>query len=162
MKLSEFLRRDLIKIDLEAIDKWEAIEELIDYLVGVHEIRMSDRDEILECVMKRERSMSTGMEKGVAIPHGSTNRVEEIVVAMGIAKKGIPFESMDGKPAKIVILLIIPKDRFQKHVRTLAGIARLLNNDEIRREIISSNTPEELFNVIFCHEESEIQQEKYF
>lgn len=156
MKLSEFLRRDLIKIKLEAVDKWEAIEELINYLVGIHEIRMSDREEILGCILERERSMSTGMEKGVAIPHGSTNRVEEIVAAMGISKEGMPFESFDGKPAQIIVLLIIPKGHFQKHVRTLAGIARLLNDAEIRKAIINSNTPEELFNVIVTSEESEI------
>lgn len=156
MKLNEFLREDLIKMELEAVDKWEAIEELIDYLVGIHEIRMSDRDEVLQCVLKRERSMSTGMEKGVAIPHSSTDRVEEIVAVMGISKEGIPFESIDGKPAQIIVLLIIPKDCFQKHVRTLYSIARLLNDAKVRKAVINSNTPEELFNIIITYEENEI------
>lgn len=148
MKLSKFLRPELIKVGLEAKDKWDAITQLIDLAKQAGEIPPEHRDKILETVFERERSMSTGMEKGIAIPHASLALIDHVVGAIGIARTGIPFESLDGQPASLIILLVIPKDKFQQHVRTLAGIARLFNHDEMTRALRQAKNPDEAMEII--------------
>jgi len=138
VQLSELIQEDLIKLKLEATTKWEAIVELVDLLISAHELRLGDRAEVLESLMAREKSMSTGLAHGLAVPHGSVNCVRDVVAAMGIAPAGIPFESADGKPAKLVILLVIPRETFQQHVSTLAGIARLSRNEDLREKIFNA------------------------
>ena len=138
MLLGEILRSEVVKTRLEATDKLEAIEELVDVLVEAHEIPLSLRDHVVDAVVERERSMSTGMEHGVALPHGSISEIDDIVGALGVARDGIPFESIDGQPAQLIILLVLPKDKFQAHVRTLAGIAHLLQNASLRESLLEA------------------------
>ena len=148
MKLSDFLGENVIKTDLEAVDKMEAIEELIDLLISEHELSLRDRDEVIEIVFQRERSMSTGVGETIAIPHGSIDCIEEIVGAIGISKKGIDFESFDGAPVHIVILLLVPKTKFGKHIKTLAQIARTLGQEEIRNSICLAETSEDVLDIL--------------
>ncbi len=152
MKLSEFIRPELIKVGLEAEDKLEAITKLVDLMVEAEEIKAEHRDDILEVVFDRERSMSTGMERGIAIPHANSKLVDEVAGAIGISKKGIPFESLDEQDSDLIVLLVIPKDKFQKHVRTLAGIARLFNHDEMTTALRNAPTAEEVMNIIVTEE----------
>jgi mannitol/fructose-specific phosphotransferase system IIA component (Ntr-type) len=147
--LSELIQADVIKIGLEATNKWEAIEELIDLLITAHELRLTDRAEVAEAVFTRERSLSTGLEHGLAVPHGSVDCVNDIIAGLGVSRRGIPFESLDGRPAHIVALLVIPKGSFQRHVRTLAGIARLAMNPDLRRRIIAAERPEQVMDVLY-------------
>ncbi len=156
MKLSEFLRPELIAVDLEAKDKWEAISKLVDLMVSANAVKVEHRDKVVETVFDRERSMSTGMERGIAIPHANSSLVEEVVGAIGISKKGIPFESLDGKPAEIIILLVIPKDKFQQHVRTLAGIARLFNHDRMTNELRTAKTGRQAIEIIKDEESKDL------
>jgi len=148
MLLGEILHEGVVKTEMEATTKEEAIEELVDLLVEAHEIPMSLRDHVLDVVMERERSMSTGMEKGIALPHGASSRVQEIVGALGIVPEGLPFDSLDGEPARLVVLLVLPKDRFQAHVRTLAGIAHLLGNPTFRQQLVSAADAERVLELI--------------
>jgi mannitol/fructose-specific phosphotransferase system IIA component (Ntr-type) len=115
MKLSEFLRPELIKVGLEAKDKWDAITQLIEMMVAANELKPEHKEDIIEVVFDRERSMSTGMERGIAIPHANSSLIDEAVGALGISKSGIAFESLDDLPTQIIILLVIPKDKFQQH-----------------------------------------------
>jgi mannitol/fructose-specific phosphotransferase system IIA component (Ntr-type) len=148
MLLSEIIQADLIKIGLEAHSKWEAIEELIDVLINAHELRMVDRAEVTEAVMNRERSLSTGMEHGLAVPHAAVGCVHDIIGSLGISREGVPFESMDGQPARLVVLLVIPQGSFQRHVRTLASIARLASDRDLRERLYSAETPEQVLKLI--------------
>lgn len=132
MLMSEILHPGVVKINLDAVDKFEAIDELVDRLIQAHELPISQRDHAIEVVHARERESGTGMEHGVALPHGSTDRIGEIVGALGVSKRGVPFGSVDGFPAYIVILLLLPKRQFSERVHTLAGIAHLLENAELR------------------------------
>ncbi len=157
MKLSEILGDHEIKINLEAEDKMEAIEELIDLLISEHEISLRDRDHIIDVVLKRESSISTGVGSGVAIPHGTVDCNDDLVGAMGISSQGIDFDSFDGEPVYIVLLLLIPKNRFGIHIRTLANITRILNQDSIRESFRSAESPERVFEII---EQAERMQEK--
>jgi len=148
VRLTEILREDIIKIDLDATTKWEAIQELVDLLISAHELRLTDRNEIIEGVFEREQSLSTGLEHGIAVPHAVANCVEDVIAALGTSRTGIPFESHDGQPAKLVILLLIPQGAFQRHVRTLAGIARLGTNPELRNLLFDAKTPADAMEVL--------------
>ena len=148
MRLSEILNADEIKIDLEAEDKMEAIEELIDLLISEHEVSLRDRDRIMEVVFQRESSVSTGVGGGIAIPHGTVDCIDDIVGAVGISKNGIDFDSIDGEPVYIVILLLVPKIQVSKHIKTLAQIARIFNQDNIRKSILSAGSSEEILSII--------------
>ena len=148
MLLSELLHAGVIKPHLEATNKTEVIEEMVDLLIEGHEITISLRNHVIETVMERETTMSTGMENGIALPHGATDRVTDIVAALGTAPQGIPFDSLDGRPARIVVLLVLPKNKFQVHVRTLAGIAHLMSNEALRELIIDADEPEDILELI--------------
>ncbi len=148
MKLIELLREDLIKIGLEANDRWEAIEEMVNLLASTHEIRMRDRHDILTAVVEREKTMSTGVGHGIAIPHGASETPGQFVGAMGISRNGIDFQAIDGKPVYLVLLLVIPARSFEKHIKTLAGIARLLNQGEFRENLMKAETAWEIMELI--------------
>lgn len=152
MKLSELLRPELVKVGLEAKDKWSAITQLVEMMVAAGEITQEQQEGVLNAVVERERSMSTGMEKGIAIPHANSSLIEEAVGVLGISKPGIAFEAVDGKPSNVIVLLVIAKDKFQQHVRTLAGIARLFDNDRFMNELCDVNTAEEALEIIKVEE----------
>jgi mannitol/fructose-specific phosphotransferase system IIA component (Ntr-type) len=155
MLLGDILRPRAINTDLKARDKYEAIEELVDQLVRAEDIPQSLRNHIVQVVEDRERSLSTGMDHGIALPHGSTDRIDNIVAALGLSKTGIPFETLDGQPARLVILLVLPRTNFQGHVRTLAGVAHLLNNHAFREEIMAAETVDEVMSLIVTREGQE-------
>lgn len=148
MKLSEILNEYEIKTNLEAEDKLEAIEELVDLLISEHEVSLRNRDYILEVIFQRESSISTGVGGGVAIPHGTVDCINEIVGAVGISVNGIDFDSFDGEPVYIVLLLLVPKIDLGKHIKTLAQIARILNHKTICNNIRSAESSEEILNII--------------
>jgi mannitol/fructose-specific phosphotransferase system IIA component (Ntr-type) len=155
MLLGDILHEGVIKTDLEARDKYEAIEELVDLLVKAEHVPASLRSHIVEVVEERERSLSTGMDHGIALPHGTTDRLDDIVAALGISQHGVPFETLDGQPARLVILLVLPRRNFQGHVRTLAGVAHLLNNHAFREELMSAATVGEVIDLIATREGQE-------
>jgi fructose-specific phosphotransferase system IIA component len=148
MRLIELLQEDLIKIGLEAQDKWEAIEEMVNLLVSTHEIRMRDRRDVLTAVLEREKTMSTGLGHGIAIPHGALENIDQFVAAMGISRHGIDYQALDGKPVYLVLLLVVPARTFEKHIKTLAGIARLLNHEEFRQNLLKATTSQEIMELI--------------
>jgi mannitol/fructose-specific phosphotransferase system IIA component (Ntr-type) len=147
MLLTEVLREDLVKVGLEAKDKWEAIEELVDLLISVHELSLMDRNDVVDAVFERERSLSTGLEHGVAIPHAVTGCVDELVGALGTLD-GIEFESVDGQDTKLIILLLIPQGAFQRHVKTLAGIAKLGSAPQLRQQVFDAQTPAQIMEIL--------------
>ena len=149
MQLSELLQPDLVKTNLDATTKWEAIEELVDLLISAHELRMGDRASVIEAVFATERSMSTGLARGLAVPHGAVDCVPDIIACLGVSRDGIPFESADDNPARLVVLLVIPREAFQHHVGTLAGIARLARNQDLRDRICAAGSAEGIMDVIY-------------
>ena len=149
MHLTDLIQEDVVRLPLKATDRWQAIEELVDALVDAHELRLTDRAEVIEAVTTREKSMSTGIGHGVAVPHGAVDRVRDIIASLGISREGIPFQAADGKPVHIVVLLVIPKGSFQQHVRTLAGIARLARTEELRGKIIGARSVAEVMDAIY-------------
>ncbi len=155
MKLSDVLRRDQLICDLAASTKEEAITELIDCMIASKVLPANLRSVALKSVMDREKALSTGMEHGIAIPHGSIDEVDDMVCALGISRTGVEFASLDGLPAQIIILIVIPRQRFSLHVRTLAGIARLLSHAGMRDRLKKAATPEEAIRIIHEEEKDE-------
>jgi len=132
MDLNDFLGPEPIVIDLQAQNRWKAINELIDQLVVHHKIKAEHRDAIAESVKKREKSMSTGIGFGIGIPHASTDLVGEMVGAIGRSSKGIQFDALDGQPVKLVMLFLVPQGQFQKHLHSLSNLAKLLHKQDFR------------------------------
>jgi mannitol/fructose-specific phosphotransferase system IIA component (Ntr-type) len=127
MDLNDFLGPKPIVIDLRAENRWEAIDELINHLVANKKIKAEHKDAITASVKKRESSMTTGIGFGIGLPHASTDLVSEVVGVAGRSRQGIQFDALDGKPVKLVMLFLVPQGQFQKHLHTLANIAKLLH-----------------------------------
>ncbi|MFP4409421.1 MAG: PTS sugar transporter subunit IIA [Spirochaetaceae bacterium] len=145
MKRKQLLSPDRVILPLHATTKDEVIEELLDLLMKSGKVK--DRGEALTALKEREEKMSTGMEKGVAIPHGKCGCVDELVVAAGIAPEGIDFDALDKKPSYIFIMTLSPKDRSGPHIQFLAEISQLLKHKEAREALLRANSPEEAVEI---------------
>lgn len=152
MLLSELLRPDRIKLNLDAEDKEEAIRELVDHLVQVHDISYSLRDHVVETVIAQERRNGSGMEHGIAVPHGVTDRIEDFLAVLGVSGKGVPFDTPDGQPARLVVLLVAPKRDFAGEVRTLAGIEKLLEHPGLKEQLTDAQDPKAAYELIRTEE----------
>ena len=135
MTLANLLSESQIIPDMVAVERWAAIEELLDQIVEAGKISKEDRGPVMDSIRQREMTMSTGIGFGIAIPHASSDKVDEVVAAFGRSVKGIEFESLDAQPVFFVVLFVVPKDQFQTHLRTLAAIAKFLNDKTVRDEL---------------------------
>lgn len=133
--------------EMKATERWSAIVELIDLLVGLGKIGKGDRDIVLAALRAREETMSTGIGFGIAIPHASSERVSEVVAAFGRSTTGIEFDSLDNAPVKFIVLFVVPKDQFQTHLRTLAAIAKFLNDRTVRDRLAAATTADEVLAI---------------
>jgi len=133
--LSDILNRNQIIMSLQATNRWQAIDELIGNLVETGKIKPEHRDAVTAVVRKRESSMSTGIGFGVGIPHASTDLIAEVVGALGKSGTGVNFDSLDGQPVNLVILLLVPQGQFQKHLHTVANIAKLCRQADFRQAV---------------------------
>jgi mannitol/fructose-specific phosphotransferase system IIA component (Ntr-type) len=156
MLLHEILRPELIKTGLEAEHKREAISELVDVLVQYHEIPMNQRDILLEGLYENEHALGSGMEQGIALPHLATDRVEDIICAVGTAPRGVPFGTLDGAPARIVVLLLVPKKNFEGEVQAIAGVQHLLRNSALVADLLKAVSPRDAYKLIQTAEEATI------
>ena len=132
---------------MKATERWPAIVELIDLLVAQKKIDSANRDGILAALKQREETMSTGIGFGIAIPHASSDAVTEVVAAFGRSAQGIEFDALDNAPVKFVVLFIVPKNQFQTHLRTLASIAKFLNDRSVRESLAQATTKEQILAI---------------
>ena len=132
MDLDDFLGPEPNVVELRAKDRLGAIDELVSHLEARNKIKPEHRDPILTALTQRERAMTTGVGFGIGIPHASSDLVSEVVVVIGRSQKGIQFDAIDGHPVKLVVLFLVPAGQFQKHVNTLANIAKLLHRQDFR------------------------------
>ena len=148
MDLGDILSKDQIIPDLRANNRWEAIDELINNLVTTGKITAQNQEAIAAVVKKRESSMSTGIGFGIGIPHASTDLIPEVVGAFGRSKGGIAFDALDNQPVNLVMLFLVPQGQFQKHLHTLAKIAKLLHKKEFRLALESAPDPQAMYSII--------------
>ena len=151
MRLSELLNEQSIRLSLQARDKESAIKELVQILESAHGV--NTRGEILSKVLQRESMMSTGIGNGVAIPHGKTRLLDHLLAATGVAPMGIDFDSMDGEPATLFILLVSPESLRGPHVKALANVSRLLKEESVRAALRTAPTPQDFLRVLHEAEE---------
>jgi fructose-specific phosphotransferase system IIA component len=148
MNLGDILGPDNILPDLQASNRWEAIDELITNLVTSGKIKTENRDAIATVVKKRETSMSTGIGFGIGIPHASTDLIYEVVGSFGRSSKGVNFDALDNQPVNLVMLFLVPQGQFQKHLHTLANIAKLLHKKEFRQALEEAPSADAMFKII--------------
>jgi len=148
MRMQELLSPEDILCGFDATDKWVAIDRLMQHLHGRGGYEDELRDRLHEAVLARERSMSTGMEKGIAIPHAAVEGLERIVACMAVDPAGLNFESIDASPAHFVVLLLIPPKEKLLHIRTLAEVARVLGREPVRQALLQAGTGEEAWHAL--------------
>src|SRR5215510_9524900 len=148
MNLGDILGPDNIVPDLHASNRWETIEELIENLVATSKIKPESRTAISAVVRKRETSMSTGIGFGIGIPHASTDLIYEVVGSFGRSLKGVNFDALDNQPVQLVVLFLVPQGQFQKHLHTLANIAKLLHRAEFRQALEQAPDAEAMLRII--------------
>jgi len=146
MILTQILQPACIKVPLEGKDKNSVITELVDVLDANG--LLLDRNPALEAVLVREQTKSTGIGSGIAIPHGKCKAVKELVMAIGIAHEPIDFESVDGKPVTIVILLVSPADQTGPHIQALARISRLMLDEQFKQSLEKASSAEEVYELL--------------
>jgi len=151
MILQDVLLPEFIKIDMEAEDKDEAFEELVDYYCRADS---SDaHDEILEAIFARETKMSTGIHKGIAVPHGKTKAVNTVKGVLGISRKGIQYDSLDGEPVYLLFMIISPMEDSEVHLRLLKHLAELIEIPQFQMELQSQKDSQSAYKIVRKYEE---------
>lgn len=147
MKLAKLLNPDLIILDMEAVEHWPAIVELVGHLVTSGQLPAEQHDEMLEAFRAREELVSTGIGSGVAIPHAFSDHLSEVIGVFGRSAAGIDFQALDDAPVHFIILFIVPRKEYHLHLRTLAAIAKMFTNPEILRQLGEAGTVEEIVTI---------------
>jgi len=150
MNLTQVLQPGCVKVPVESRDKEAVIAELVDLLDASG--ALTDRNVSLDAVLSRERMQSTGTGAGIAIPHGKCTTVKDIVLAIGIAREPIEFESIDRRPVTIVFLLISPSNQTGLHIQALAAISRLMLNEQFRRQLEQADSAEAVEELLSTQE----------
>jgi mannitol/fructose-specific phosphotransferase system IIA component (Ntr-type) len=148
VKLSDLLREDAIFTDFQALDRWQAIDELVRTLVAVGRLRPEEEKGVREGLRTRERIATTSLGSGIAVPHAVLEQLSEVTAALAVAPDGVPFDASDGEPARIIFLLLVPRKSIQIHIRALSGIARLVQSPDMRQALRYARVPREVLDII--------------
>jgi nitrogen PTS system EIIA component len=152
MKILDVLLKEAIIEDLKAVDKKSVLEELV---APVARIGGVNHDELVRVLMERERLGSTGIGEGVGIPHGKVKGLESLALGFGLSRKGVDFDSMDGRPTHIFFLLITPENSTGLHLKLLAQISRILKNDIFKKKLLDATDKDEIYSII---KEEEVEE----
>jgi mannitol/fructose-specific phosphotransferase system IIA component (Ntr-type) len=146
MHLRSSLSQESIALHLKGATKEAIITELLDILVKTGKVK--DPDRAFASIMDREHKMSTGMKHGIAIPHGKTDAVEELVACIGVSDAEIPFDALDGKPCRIFIMTLSPAERTGPHLQFLAEVSLLFKSQEKRTALLSAASPDDVLKIL--------------
>jgi len=144
--LSELLTPDRVRIPLRSTTKDDLLGELVGVVAEAAQVR--DADDVLRAVREREEVLSTGIGNGVAIPHGKSAAVRDLILAAGVTEHGVDFEALDGQPVRLFFLLVGPEEAAGQHVKALSRISRLLRRDSFRTRLIGARSSEEFLSII--------------
>jgi len=148
MKFSDFISVASIKADLSADEKPAAIRELVESLAASGAVKSADVEAIVSAIMKREELGSTGIGRGVAVPHTKHASVGKLIGTVGVSQAGLDFESLDGQVASLFFLLVSPPDRPGDHLRALENISRQLRDDTFCRFLRQATTPDDIVQLL--------------
>lgn len=140
--LTRYLVPERIKLPLEAREKGDVIRELAELVVG-GEARPDRAGDVAEAVLEREAVLSTGIGGGVALPHGRSGAVSELYMAAGTVPDGVDFDALDGRPVRLVFLLVGPVESAGEHVKALSRLSRILGQADLRRRLVECGDAEE-------------------
>ena len=145
MKILDVLEKDAILVDLQAKDKIGILNELV---VPAARITGIDQNEMVKVLMERERLGSTGIGGGIGIPHGKLKGLERLVLGFGLSRKGVDFESMDGRPTYLFFLLITPEHATDLHLKLLARVSRMLKKETLKASLMQATSADDVMGLI--------------
>ena len=146
MDLRTVLTPETVELHLKGTTKEEIIDELLDVLVKAGKV--TDKDAAKECVLDRERKMSTGMKHGIAIPHGKTDTVSDLVACIGISDNHVDFDSLDQDPCRIFIMTLSPVNKTGPHLQFLAEVSLLFKSADKRAQILDTSDKAEIIRIL--------------
>jgi PTS system nitrogen regulatory IIA component len=150
MKILDALKKEAIIVGLKASDKTGVIKELVRPAAPIAGV---DEKELIDVLIERERLGSTGIGGGIGIPHGKLKNLESLVLGFGLSRKGVDFESIDGRPTYIFFLLVTPENSTGLHLKMLARISRILKDDPFRERLLKAADRDEVYAIIEEHDE---------
>ncbi len=150
MKITEILKESCIAVPLSATDKIAAITELVNLLDQSGQL--TSRDEVLESILARERTRSTGIGLGLAVPHGKSRGCTSLTMAVGKASTPLEFGAIDERPVSFLVLLASPFDKTGPHIQALASVSRLWQNESFRDEALNASTANEVYAAFEKHQ----------
>ncbi len=145
MKILDVLSKETICVDLKATDKKGVLDELV---APVAQLAGASHEELVKVLMERERLGSTGIGGGIGIPHGKLKNLESLILGFGLSRRGVDFESMDGRPTHIFFLLLTPESSAGLHLKLLARISRLLKNDVFKTQLLQAKAAQDVIETI--------------
>jgi len=151
MKITEILDKRLILSDLTSGTKKSVLEELVSHLAQ-YEAKVN-KEELLKALLEREKLGSTGINDGVAIPHGKLKNIDTLLAVFGRSREGIDFGALDGRPSHLFFLLVAPESSAGAHLKALARISRIAKNELFREKCMKANTREDLFQLMVEEDE---------
>jgi PTS system nitrogen regulatory IIA component len=146
MNLKAVLTEETINLNLKGSTKKEIINEMLDILTAAKKI--TDRASAYNAVMEREEKMSTGMKHGIAIPHGKSNTIQDLVACIGVSDNAVDFDSLDHEPCRIFIMTLSPAEKTGPHLQFLAEISLLFKSAEKRKEILEAKNAETVLKIL--------------
>ncbi|WP_372797655.1 PTS sugar transporter subunit IIA [Pontiella sp.] len=158
-RLVEFLAEEFIIVNLKALDKWDAIRQMVTFLMKTHRVEHITQEELYQSVVAREKEMSTAMGQNIAIPHGHIEKGPAIQGVMAICREGLEFDAPDQAPVKLIMLIITPKDKKDMHLKVLSSLSSMISDGAIRDRLIAAMSPEDAMEVI---ESKEARDYNYF
>lgn len=148
MKFSDFVKTKSIKAEIQATDKESVIRELIAGLVEAGDLKSGEQENIVQAVLKREELGSTGIGRGIAVPHTKHASVDNPVGTVGVSSEGVDFMSLDGEPVQLFFMLISPPDKQSEHLKALENISKQLQDETFCRFLKQSKTAADVQQIL--------------
>ena len=146
MILEKIISKDRIKLGISDVDKWTVIEDLADLIVATGQV--GDREVLIGDTFEREHKGSTGIGKGIAIPHARTAGVKDLIGALGISEQGIDFESEDGQPCHLIFLILAPQEESTRYLKALSAVAFIGKDEDLIFRLKSAASPDEVVSIL--------------
>lgn len=150
MKILDVLSKEAVNVDLKATDKKGILDELV---YPIAQLTSISSEELVKVLIERERLGSTGIGGGIGIPHGKFKSLDSLMLGFGLSRRGVDFESIDGRPTHIFFLLLTPENSAGLHLKLLAQISRLLKNDDFKAKLTQCDSVEKVFEIIGSEDE---------
>lgn len=157
LRLMDFLQEEYVLIDIQASERWEALDILAEFMFKTHKMSDVSLSDLKESIVQREKDISTGIGDNLAIPHAQVENGPNIRGVIGVSQTGIEWDSIDEKPVHIIFLIATPKGHHELHLHVLANIAKIFgHHPHIKEQIIKAKSPEEVFEILQAEEVEEL------